>query len=1177
MIDQITFWSKILTATLPFVLLCLQSEKVNLPKSDRSRQFAMPIVAILYSIACMLLLDNINSWLIDLLNNIPVWIRSLASFSWMPSFIGNILGFVSLWIENLISSLNLKYWIFYISNFAIIAVYLLLKKIVIAVIDKTVKHSGAVHTRIASVFYRFFFERSLWVLKDGYAQVRSMLQTLYFVAVVISSSLLIISAEMYRNDMLQAVFYPVFGVLLLGELWFYLGGLTQNEYSTIIGEDDETYKVVNYSLLRRFLRTLFKDKVLTENTDLNSPLTYGVTTDDILNTLEKSEDPKINCLAAYFKVLNKTGFAIDHNYLQSTVDLLNEKSILFNNPFYKDMIPYAFYPMNRALLSHKKVLIVLGRHAVEADVREWLENGISSITNIPFLWNIEELSDALPDTIPDIGIVSRSNVLNVKMHDVNEEFLKQVGFVVILEPSRLITTAQIGLNLLIKKCESPENKPVYCMCDKNCDGLVDAMSHILMTNITEVSATKKHSGTSSYMCWDADNTFMQHRMLPNISRYLGFGTELSFAALKNQVACTEWYGGDAFPVTDMHWIAKQYYFDLTKYAGLPTNQESMSEYFKTSPNFWSASVSDRNYFTVEDEAFNMFEILRNFSTRTTKQGFINVVSQEYLLREYMAENASIFETDAKAIPYIAADHARTKRNILFKLLLLMSSRPVGANVIEKEFSLLGIQVYNLTAQLWFEIYKCFATAEDLAEINGMKYEDAVIFAARKRIVRPTFDVDRTLLIVKNGYDIELSRMQEVYSINDKPFIDNCIAELRSVSYIAEDEQGQKNFLGAEVKGHISQKYLPGQFFTFGGKYYEMQYVTPDNQVLLRRAADHITGRASYRQIRDYCLNGIRPSDEIGAVRDISGMRVVRELADYDVNTEGYYSLDRYNNFSSAKKITFAGNGIPTRRYYNKQVLRIDLPESGNDSGDRIRYTITVLFNEIFRTLFAENHAYICAVTDNSFVDENDTNPLTYSLSSNGCNIGKSSIYIIEDSQLDLGLLIAVERNLNRIFEIMYEYLDWHGKTLADSLATKTDTDDGVGFGPTPTKSGVVSRIIDRIKKLFKRKPKKGDEPKDEPTGEPKDDTPMQTPDDSKTEKPKKKKSFWEWLKSLFKRKPKGEPTEPTDGAETPADEPAEPTDADGSDGQTAATSDAPPKKKKGLFGWVKSIFKRKGE
>ena len=508
MIKNILEIAKMLLAILPFVILCIASEKTNLSKSDRSRQFLMPILALVYVIVAMLLMDKLNDWLIKFINKLPQWISSLSDLSWMPQAIGSVFVTVGSWLKNLIASLNLSFWIFFISNTVILFVYLFVKEICMGLIKAFIKPEGALHTKVAEYFYEFFKEKNIWCIKESYVQVRSLFKVFYYGSCVLSSILMIVSRYLFFEGLIKSVFYPVFGVIVVGELYFYLSGATRREYSEdILGEDENAYKIVNYSLLRKFLRTLFGDKLLTENTSINNELLNPVTTDEVLSELEKNEDPKVISFAAYFTALHKAGFRIDHNYLNSSLDMLNGKSVLFNNPFYNDLIPYAFYPMNRTLLSHRKVLVVLGRHSIEDDIKEWIEKGVEAITNIPFMWNVGVLTEDKQDL--DIGIVTRSDVLNMELHEANTEFLENVGMFVIIEPSKLISTAQIGLNLLVKKCNAEEDKNiVYCMCDKNCDGLVDAMSHVLMTSFTEVSATKKHNGTSSYMCWEADEDYL---------------------------------------------------------------------------------------------------------------------------------------------------------------------------------------------------------------------------------------------------------------------------------------------------------------------------------------------------------------------------------------------------------------------------------------------------------------------------------------------------------------------------------------------------------------------------------------------------------------------------------------------------------------------------------------------
>jgi hypothetical protein len=465
---------KLFVAVLPIIALSLLARKVNLPKPERTKQFPMPIVAFLYVIVAMIFADRLCQSLLTLIGGLPGKILSLIPLLGLVGKITSAVTGAGNFLSSLLSSLNLELWIFFIANAIIMVAFVSVKKAVIQILKKVVNTESAIHEKVSGVFYEYFVERGSWCLQERFVQARNMLKTFYYAAIIISSILMMVSRYLYLSRMIKSVFFPVFGIILIGEIYFYLDGSSKREYSGLLGEDEDAYRIVNYSLLRKFLRTFFNDKLLAENTSVNNEFSYDLSTDEVLRQMENDEDPKIVSFATYMDALNKTGFDIDHNYLNSAVDLLNGKSVLFNNPFYNDLIPYAFYPMNRVLASHKKVLIVLGRHAIEDDIREWLENGVEAVTNIPFMWNIEKLDKTKKN--PDIGIISYSDVLNINVHDANAEFLSNVEYCVVIEPSKLVTTAQIGLSLLAKKCKNTDDKNVtFCICDKNCDGLVDTM------------------------------------------------------------------------------------------------------------------------------------------------------------------------------------------------------------------------------------------------------------------------------------------------------------------------------------------------------------------------------------------------------------------------------------------------------------------------------------------------------------------------------------------------------------------------------------------------------------------------------------------------------------------------------------------------------------------------------
>ena len=1062
---------KRLLAVTPFLLMALLAMKANLKKENRSRQFAMPVLALIICIVAMSFLDRIYRLVCSLLTLV---------FSLVGRFIPAL--------SSLLGRLNVGFLAFFAANFLLLLAYVILKRIVITILQKVFKTGNSLYEAVVRPFYEYDANEDRWFVHNSLGQMRGLLRAMYFGTLAICCLMMMFSATLYAGGGEASVFYPVFGVILMGELYFFLDGLTRLEFHHAVSvEEDAAAKHLNYSLMRQVLRKLFPDKLNGEATKANES-EAEVPMEQILDRICQSDDAVAANYGRFMQGLYQNRLPIDRNYLFSGLELLQGKSVLFNNPFYRDYIPYIFYPINRTLLRSKKVLVILGRNGTQEDVKAWVQDGLTAVNSTPGLWQAEVLSQTMQD-MPDVGIITRSDVHNQKLHEACAPFLAQTEFVVVMEPSKLLSTAQIGLNSIAKRLQRSHGTTVWCAIDKNCDGLVDALSHALLTNISEVTATERYSGISSYMLWDADHDHMQHRLLPNISRYLGFGTELSFAALKNQIDTTWWYGGEAFPVTDMHWIAKQYYYDLLSYAELPATQQTMDEKFITSPNLWNAAVQENAYLTVEDEAHNMFEMRRVFSTRAAGQGFVNILSDDYLLKDYMADNADIFEADAKAIPHIVADYVRSERNVALRMVLMMSSGAIREEELKKELSLIGVDDEEPIPALWALLCR---------SVNpiGTPVTRELILPG-KRGLRQSFDSG--VIQVRQKYDLESGKVCTLYYIDQPDFIRALVSDLQNADCIAEDEKGQTHFLGSKLRGHIFQKYLPGQFFTMDGKYYEMLTVTPQGQMLVRRAADHIDGRTCYRQERIYRISGMVDSDQMGAAREIGGMKVTRACADLTVDTPAYWQMSEYGNFATAKRVAL--NGIPRRTYYNKQLLRLQLP--GEGLSRQVLYTITVLFNETFRSIFAENQPYLVAVMPGSEA-LGCNHPLTYTLEGEGVDLGENAIYLIEDSQMDLGLLVSAERSLKRVFETICDYLDWHAEALEKSLNPPPEPEiPDFRVQPLPEDGNVPQEkkkrknpfkaIWEFLKKLFRPKRKKPEagKPEEAPqNGEPETKEPV---------------------------------------------------------------------------------------
>jgi hypothetical protein len=105
---------------------------------------------------------------------------------------------------------------------------------------------------------------------------------------------------------------------------------------------------------------------------------------------------------------------------------------------------------------------------------------------------------------------------------------------------------------------------------------------------------------------------------------------------------------------------------------------------------------------------------------------------------------------------------------------------------------------------------------------------------------------------------------------------------------------------------------------------------------------------------------------------------------------------------------------------NKAVLCLKLPEVGKD----VRFTLAMLLNEIFITLYPESYHYINATVIMPSGTVSKISKLLSPVQLDGFD-DDDAIYIIEDCEIDLGLLVSVERNITRLFEIIADYLAWH--------------------------------------------------------------------------------------------------------------------------------------------------------
>ena len=183
--------------------------------------------------------------------------------------------------------------------------------------------------------------------------------------------------------------------------------------------------------------------------------------------------------------------------------------------------------------------------------------------------------------------------------------------------------------------------------------------------------------------------------------------------------------------------------------------------------------------------------------------------------------------------------------------------------------------------------------------------------------------------------------------------------------------------------------------------------------------------------------------------------------DLHVDTNGYLEMDSNNNLKTAKEISLEHKKMVSelsRDYRNKNILRIHLPETTVQE----RFTISMLLMEMFRTIFPNTWQYLAVMSTRPEDVEGMLNYTMYELEG---DVEEEYIYIVEDSDMDLGLLEAIEKNFMRFLEILTDFIMWHFEKMREPAYKDPVKKEIVLPEDKKYKKG-VSRLLEKIAKIF---------------------------------------------------------------------------------------------------------------
>lgn len=698
--------------------------------------------------------------------------------------------------------------------------------------------------------------------------------------------------------------------------------------------------------------------------------------------------------------------------------LIRGQSVFHACQFYRDMDLCIFFPMYLALVRGKKAMVLLEDGNELQSFRKWLINGLNGIQGLFGLWDIEILDGDM--TQAQVGILSFQKLYSPDMVQKLEDFFKEVEFAVILEPSDMLAGGEEFIRFLGDKMKRECGKCTWFLCDKNAEGMIDMFSHLLHIEFEYVSATPPGAKEIITVYWDAYVKEEKRKVnrLP-VRKFLGMEADIVITAGKENIRPVYWYGGENVPVRDMQWIMGRYYNSYCKEINRCGNQVWVDESFVVNNSSISYDVQKEKFLILEDYMFNVYEMSRQYASRATNKCILHIFSCNYMLRDFMLENFDTLEKDPKYIAQFIPEYINSSRNLGISLIRRLQKESLAEHEVLEWMQGCEEECRNEWEGLKFVSIKMLQNLMD--EILDIK--DSRFYIKY-----------RTRFMEEEG----IVRNERFFSLDDERVIDKFNSYFNQACYV--DETREKRHISKLIlAGHLEQRYLPGQFVVFNGKYYEIvSYVRKEKEtaLLVKRAADQMRGRRYYRQKREYSIRRYK-KEEVKICKEINyDYHLSRCHADIEVKTTGYISMEEWNHIY-AGEVCNLNDSIPIRHYKNKQILEIEM-KGDNITTDWIS-NMAVCLKESLCTLFPQYYHLLSVTVSKDCLDSvklsqrikeyvlSETSITQYAEGKGfwmDQEPDRCCFYIIEDSKEDMGLIYSIERNFIKILDIFRDYGDW---------------------------------------------------------------------------------------------------------------------------------------------------------
>lgn len=858
---------------------------------------------------------------------------------------------------------------------------------------------------------QYYLKDGKYYLFSSYVSLRRVFKYLYIIINIILIVIMFLVYFIYNIDInviiKSVIDYCMVIPLLIYELYIYFDGNINDKDDIKVQDKSIIKRKILWGELDREYYRLWKGQLLGRYNVINKYESHiiddTVKCDSVSQNIVKSISDNKSSDFLYSRILSP---------IMEGKDIIVESCLM-------DMFSDIIVPIiNVMFTASKKMLFICDNYKTVKECEKWLEmlEIKSNVANSNIVVDVlsYDMNDSLKmDSKVDIYIGTVDLALDSKV------IFENIDVVFGINIDRIISDSAVNLNLLASVITGYRKDSVqYVLFSNRVNELTQTISQVLMRNdfVYQVINNNTCKNLNANF-WATEKGWFQSVILPGYaSQYLGQLIPLSIPAFKYKIEHVDVVSANQSSNDQM--LALQTTQSLLKkYMNKDIVNLDEAIKFSDSENF--LDIKDDSVFIVGDTYNNAALMLLNYFKYTKKNMFLNVVSQPYLLRDYIVSNIDFFIGNVDAIGNILPV---AKTNIKLSVYKLINQLCYG-NVLE-EVLLRQIRSLETDKKIdTFENDQVRFVTEVLQELTNKAFGRDIHFASY-------------LTSQKDGIDESLNN-KRYYKLLES--VKNELPDrLFKIIKFIDSEQSAKVLKRVPVF-ELYQNYLEGQYISFDSKYYLIDRIDYDNGIVDLKYSSN-TNSVRYRQRRsvsNVIHHGINKNLPIYKVRD-SILKKYILSADIEVNTDGYYEFNNAISFVPGefgfKEVDINKKGL-RRKYKSTNVLVVNISSKSileMDDIDKFKlsFTLSLLLNELFETLFYNIKQYILVrsvVNSKNIYDKYIDDglirlyePIIDSDIEDGINI-----YITEDTELEKGITDTIVNNFdNVIMRVLYDYLYW---------------------------------------------------------------------------------------------------------------------------------------------------------